>query len=685
MTRAKSIYLKLFFLLWLSITAYSLEVQIDVASERKIKGEPFYIRFVVTLSPQDSTPDSTGVSISLDSENVFQGDFTQFGEMVTKADKTLQIKPLQQLEFVEEQRNDQTIQGYFLVSGVREGFHFINFVVSQKGETILKKKISLNILSNTVFENELQKRWFSKKTPQHFSFLYLTEKEVFFNQQYFFTMYAAKNINEPDELRLTGFFYYNPLQSDARSLSYEMYTVHTLREETFILKGSDVTVNPSQFLNANTKMKIFYPYLEWEKPNKEIVKDLSYDDEFLEMQIVQPPEKGGFYAEEIRIESWNITPQLKIGEIGELSVSLKTRSSLTSPVFKILTAPGTGTILEYRETNITERAQYRSYEYVYRYQFEVIPVKEGTYTFSLQPFEYYDPKAAVRKVLEATPVQLSVTGTETISVFTGVVNPLKDLRQTARKSKDTNLYEEGIRKAKEGDTQNAISIFESLLKSDHLAADVLYNLGWLSYYAKDFAKAQLYFYRSALLRPEDDVKFNIRYIESTVGLRGQPIQKTTLISKNIHIFYFIIAIVMVSPGYVVFFFRVLKKRFGKSKGRLRPLKRSMKALYYSLTVLGIVFFVIFIAEEIVDHTQTRFAIVQYSGTLYSGPSFHYPTMGSVNEGDVGKYYRQENGFYYVEYTQTGLTEETASRGLLPTLGFWIPTENAEIVLDTIFY
>jgi hypothetical protein len=645
----------------------------------KEKATVFYVSFEITGNEAELELLSTDLSTA----TVFEGDYAGFQKMIEEGI----TKPVQKIRYDEIEKNKERYRGRFVCSGIIEGNSEILLNVFQEDEKIETIRIPIEIISNNLLKKAIEKRWEQKKRPDHFGSLILEENAIFYNEQYIFTMIAAKRTNLKEQLDLTGFFYYTPSLSHAKALSYEIYAIETLDGSDFVLKLTDIAVNPNPLLKEEAKTKIFYPYLEWSDLQGNLIKDLSYEDEYLEV-LYQKPVNGSFTPfETIVLNSWEGTKRLEVGEIGTLELIVESKSRLLDKVFKILTIPGTDTLISSRNADVNEKSGIREISWVYRFSFDFIPTHPGTYTTWIEPFDYLDVGTGVQKHFYSEKLTINVDERATETAYEGIVNPLKPLRE---KGIDLNghldSFNSAVNLANQNRLEEAKIIFSELLDKYPLSSDLLYNLGWVSYYQKQYGESQLYFYRSCSIDFAEDSQYNIRFIESSLNLSGRPLYSIKRINRGIHFLFLISGCLFC----LIFVFYVVIKAvryhaFSFLRETAAPEKKQ-RNFFTFLLFIGCSLFFVYFSQEIQERSFERNVVIQYETYAYAGPSYNHPTIGEkIQIGNAGKFLDKNNEFCYIEYISSS-PNETGNTGLISaSVRYWIPEANLDFVIDTLFF
>jgi len=665
-------------ILFCSILGFGVRLQlsIDEAFQPVERGMPFLIRYSVF----DYLGEETQLVVSLDRETAFSGDFDAFESLVSSQT----IKPFQELGIIDQEVRDGVITGSIICAGTLIGTHRLEVLASEAETFIASQSGEITVLENNRLRQALLERWQKKSQKDHFGVTLLWEDAVFYNEQYAFTIIAAKNVSAPEDWALSGFFYYTPSLSQAESLWYTVYLAEQLGQETFIAKMADVVVNPNPILEEQTKVKIYHPYLQWTDANGNEIEDLSYEDEYQSVLYQKPNDTSFFPSEPILLKTWEGTPAMRVGEIGTVRLSVESRSLFIGSTFKLISTPSTATEITLRRSRITERQGIRRIDRTFHYEYDFLPASHATYTLTLEPFPYTVTKTGDKQVFSPDPLTIVVQERENDPVFTGIINPLKPLREDRTRVKNRQQFDKGISFAKEGNWAQAEGIFSRLALEEPLSDDIFYNLGWVAYYLDEIGLSQLAFYRASMLDNAEDTQYNIRFIETAKNLSGRPLKAVVRIRAQTQKWLLALGIATVSPLLAALAVRMARRSLTGRFKRAPLMKKRNRIFLTYLAIAGTSCSIAYCANGIREITYERQTVVMFDSLAYAGPSFSYPVIGTVKKGNVGKRIAEESGFSYIEYIALSSQETPLSGSLTPSIRYWIPFENQEIILNSLF-
>ena len=319
-----------------------------------------------------------------------------------------------------------------------------------------------------------------------------------------------------------------------QALRYAAYLTETLGGETYALKMADVVVNPNPLLVEQAKVKVYHPYLRWIDASGKEIEDLSYEDEYETVLYQKPTDSSFFQADPIVLKEWEASPALQTGEIGTVRFSIESRSLFFGSTFKMISMPSAQTSLTLRRSWITESEGIRRIDRTTHYEYDFLPESAATYTLTIEPFAYTVTRTGETRVFQTDPLTIVVTQRLEDKPFTGILNPLKPLRENSARVKNKQEFEKGLLYALEENWEEATRVFSRLAEEEPLSDDIWYNLGWVAFSSDQVGLSQLCFYRAFTIVETEDTQYNIRFIETAKGLSGRPLAKVKRIDGLAH-------------------------------------------------------------------------------------------------------------------------------------------------------
>ncbi|HPH09294.1 MAG TPA: hypothetical protein PKW59_00310 [Thermotogota bacterium] len=656
--------------------ALQLELSVDAPIRPIERGTPFLVRYRVF----DYVGDEKKLTLSLDANVAFSGSFEEYETAILNQT----VKPFQELGEIDRRVEDGVISGGIVCSGAVTGTHSLGVLAFELDKMIGSESLEIEITENDRLSRALYQRWDKKSKTDHFGLTLLLEDAIFYNEQYAFTIIAAKKVNPNEKLDLSGFYYYTPSFSQAKALWYEVFLSEKLDQETYVIKMADIVVNPNPLLEEQTKVKIYHPYLQWKDASGNDIEDLSYEDEY-ETVLYQKPSDVSFNPmEPILLKTWEGSPALEMGEIGTVRLSIESRSLFLGSFFKMISAPSTATSITLRRSQITESQGIRKIDRTYHYEYDFLPSSPATYTLTLEPFSYTVTRTGENLVFQTNPLTIVVKERQNEPVFTGIINPLKPLREDPTRVKNKQQFEKGLLLAFEKKWEESRRVFTRLAEEEPLSDDIWYNLGWVAFYHDQVGLSQLCFYRAVAIKESEDTQYNIRFIETAKSLSGRPLAKVYRIDRQTHRWLGVGGIAFLAPFLFVMVVRSLRWSVFRRSAKQEPMKKRGRMILVLLSLTGIICLTLYLADLIRENAFERQTVVQYDSIAYAGPAFSYPAIGTVAKGNVGKRLTEQNGFSYIEYIALSPQDTPLSGTVTPSVRYWIPTENQEIILDSLF-
>lgn len=656
--------------------ALQLSISVDPPFQQIERGTPFLIRYVIF----DYEGEEKNLTVSLDTQAAFSGNFDEF--LASVIDHA--IKPFQELGSIDRELEDGAVSGGIICSSALVGTHELEVLVFEKDRLVKSESLVITVTENHRLSQALNARWEKKKKPEHFGLSFLSENAVFYNEQYSFSMIAVEKVSASETLKLSGFYYYTPALSQAKALRYAAYLTETLGGETYALKMADVVVNPNPLLEEQAKVKVYHPYLRWIDASGKEIEDLSYEDEYETVLYQKPTDSSFFQADPIVLKEWEASPALQTGEIGTVRFSIESRSLFFGSTFKMISMPSAQTSLTLRRSWITESEGIRRIDRTTHYEYDFLPESAATYTLTIEPFAYTVTRTGETRVFQTDPLTIVVTQRLEDKPFTGILNPLKPLRENSARVKNKQEFEKGLLYALEENWEEATRVFSRLAEEEPLSDDIWYNLGWVAFSSDQVGLSQLCFYRAFTIVETEDTQYNIRFIETAKGLSGRPLAKVKRIDGLAHRWLGVGGVVCLALFSFSITLRLRRLSVFKRRREAEHPEKHRRLSRALLAFIALICLAFCAANLLREYAFERQAVVLFESPAYGGPAFDYPAIGTIAPGNVGKCLAQRDGFSYMEYLAPWAIDAPFSGDVTSAVRYWVPSENLEVILSTLF-
>ena len=602
-------------------------------------GTPFYL----TIDLSSSELNLKNIYIEIPSEYTINGDYnqiTEFYEDLINSQKP--PRPLLQILSTELLVNEEERKVFrMLLTGSAEGIMNFKVILADDFQTysqdnlpirfvLPENKIKALISRKNEIIQDIEKmagnRYWENLRGEYFGCSMPSINKVYEGDQYIIHHMIARKLNPDDKLSYSGSFYYPPLYSKVENLSFLPTYLVNLEDEYYMICEDLLIIKITPELTDETDnliVNVYHPRVVWEDSENKEHENISYANENVEVEYLKLPTtlkvlNGLDYY--CNIENISV----KSPDSNTLNMKIESESIIVGNPLNIEATPSDAKITLFN-SNIEKHEYFNRVVYEYNFEYLIDKKDAGFVELKIPSYKYFDLKSNATITLDEKTLVYEVVEYQGNSGNSEVFLGLNGIREKTSEDISRALFDEGVKYYLEEDYDMAFKTFGILVNRFPDSADVRYNLGLVYSKKTDIWEVQREFYRSALLRTEEDVVQNIKLIQKHYYLTGQSIYEIFRFDRNLFI---ILTILSVSVFVLSMLFLYRKKR-----------------MLYALTLIVSIAIACFCLFHIIGaNSNPEYAVVSFSSPLYAGPKYDYPIIKNSTAGDMVKIVEAKKGF-----------------------------------------